>query len=444
MNTNRYDLTRSAGVKSFLLNRWPQFLLRAITLAGFTFTILSGLFGSAVGSHNFAIIFVWIAWWTALKLFFIPFGGRSWCAICPIPMPGEWLQNKGILQPRGKKIFGLNKPWPKFLRGNWLQAFGFLLVGLFSALTLTSAKITAIALLGIILLALGLSLVFERRAFCNYLCPIGGFTGLYAQAGPVEVRVKDKSVCVAHSEKVCYDACPWGQYPLALKSSANCGLCMECLRVCPSDNLAVNLRPWGSDLSLDSKHNLSETFLGLVMLATVLVDSAVFLGPWGNLKIAAYTIGSTEWFTFAGLYLPFTLILIPGLYGITVFITMKITQTGQTIKQALAHYGQALVPLGLMAWIAFTVSFAFVKFGFVLPVVSDPMGWGWNLLGLRGPAGIGQSSFLIQAVQVIILGLGLLWAGRIALKISRSTREALPLILFSSSFSISILWLLIG
>ena len=39
------------------------------------FTILAGLLGSVVGSHNFAIIFVWVAWWTALKLFFIPFGG---------------------------------------------------------------------------------------------------------------------------------------------------------------------------------------------------------------------------------------------------------------------------------------------------------------------------------------------------------------------------------
>ena len=48
-------------------------------------------------------------------------------------------------------------------------------------------------------LALVLSLVFERRSFCNYLCPIGGFTGLYAQAGPVELRVKDADICAAHS-----------------------------------------------------------------------------------------------------------------------------------------------------------------------------------------------------------------------------------------------------
>src|SRR5512137_1821707 len=141
---SRLDLTRAQFVRRLLLSRWPQFMLRAGSLAGFLFTILAGLLGSAVGSHNFAIIFVWIAWWTALKLVFIPFGGRSWCSICPIPMPGEWLQNGGILQPRGGMGLGLGRRWPKALRGSWLQSSGFLLIGLFGALTLTSASVTAL------------------------------------------------------------------------------------------------------------------------------------------------------------------------------------------------------------------------------------------------------------------------------------------------------------
>jgi len=56
--------------------------------------------------------------------------------------------------------------------------------------TLTSARVTGVVLLAILALALALSLVFERRSFCNYLCPIGGFTGLYAQVGPVELRAQ--------------------------------------------------------------------------------------------------------------------------------------------------------------------------------------------------------------------------------------------------------------
>src|SRR5512138_3133926 len=112
---------------------FPLFLLRSITLAGFLLTILAGLFGSVVGSHNFAIIFVWIAWWTLLKLGFIPLGGRSWCAVCPIPMPGEWLAQGGVFPGPlpsnlpGPKRIGLGLKWPRKigplpLDGAWLQA----------------------------------------------------------------------------------------------------------------------------------------------------------------------------------------------------------------------------------------------------------------------------------------------------------------------------------
>ena len=439
----RIDLTRFAWVQSLLRSRWPQFLIRAITLAGFLFTILAGLFGSVVGSHNFAIIFVWIAWWTALKLVFIPFGGRSWCSICPIPMPGEWLQRGGILEPAGKGV-GWNKRWPKALKGSWMQAGGFLLIGLFGAVTLTSASVTAWVLLAVILLAFVLSLIFERRSFCSYLCPIGGFTGLYAQAGPVEVRVKEASVCAEHKEKICYTSCPWGQYPLALKSSANCGLCMECLRVCPRDNIALNLRPWGSDLGPKTKHRLDEAFLGLVMIASALVDSAVFLGPWGALKMAAYRIGSPDWWAFAGIFLLFALGLLPGMYILAVWAARKIGKSTESLRGDLAHYSQVLIPLGMLSWIAFTISFAFVKLSYMLPVISDPLGWGWNLIGMTGKAWVGEATPFSLFLQVALLGLGLFWSTRVARRITSSTRQALPMILFSAGLSLSMLWLLVG
>lgn len=132
----RLNLYRIAWLRPLIESPWPQFLVRLLSMSGFVFVIASGLFGSVVGSHNFAIIFVWIAWWSALKLVFIPFGGRAWCSICPIPLPGDWLQQGGILS-KGRGL-GLNLRWPKRLKGSWLQSSAFLLIGLFSALTLTA------------------------------------------------------------------------------------------------------------------------------------------------------------------------------------------------------------------------------------------------------------------------------------------------------------------
>ncbi len=122
----RINLYRIPWIRTVVESRWPQLILRGLTLFGFVFTIATALFGSRVGSHNFAIIMVWIAWWTTLKLGFIPLGGRSWCSICPIALPGEWLQQGGILE-KGKHKLGFNLRWPKSLRGSWLQSGGFLL-----------------------------------------------------------------------------------------------------------------------------------------------------------------------------------------------------------------------------------------------------------------------------------------------------------------------------
>ena len=114
-------LTRNSIVKATLRARWPQFIIRVIALAGFLFAILSGLIGTPVGNHNFSIVFVWIVWWALLMLIVVPFLGRGWCAICPIPMPGEWLQRGGILE-KGGRLRGLNRRWPRALRNIWLNA----------------------------------------------------------------------------------------------------------------------------------------------------------------------------------------------------------------------------------------------------------------------------------------------------------------------------------
>jgi len=436
------EATRYPWIKRLLLNRWPQFIIRAITLSGFIFTILAGLLGTNVGSHNFAIIFVWIAWWTALKLAFIPFGGRSWCSICPIPLPGEWLQYGGIMQ-REKKNICLHKRWPRQLRGSWLQSSGFLLVGIFGAVTLTSARLTGWILLVIFLLAFVLSLVFDRRAFCNHLCPIGGFSGLYARLAPVELRVKDKLVCQGHKDKTCYTSCPWGIYPPALKSNQPCGLCMECLRACPYDNIGVNLRAFGGDLKSDGMMGYDGVFLGLVMLSSALIDAALFLGPWGELKAGAYAVGSSAWLSFALSFLAFSVIVFPALYLFVVWIGRKVSHSPTPLKLAVRMQGQLLIPMGLSAWIAFTISFALAKFLYVIPVLSDPFGWGWNLLNTsRVPTSLQNAGLTVLLPVLLLLG-GLWWTVRTAGKLGKP-KQSLPVLSFCGFFAIGMLWLLIG
>lgn len=442
VRSNRLNLYRIPWLRPFFENRWPQFIVRAIALAGFLFTIAVGIFGARVGSHNFAIIFVWIAWWTALKLGFIPLGGRSWCSVCPIPLPGEWLQRGGIFKNKGPR--GLNRRWPRILRGSWLQSGAFLLIGIFSAITLTNPRVTAWVLAGLFALAIGLSLVFEQRAFCTYICPIGGFTGIYAKTAPVEVRAIDKSICAAHQPKTCYQVCPWGVYPVALTDSAACGLCMECLRACPSDNLALSIRPFGDDLvRARPPRKLDEAFFASVMLGSALTFAAVFTGPWGALKNASYAIGSPMWGLYVLGFFTLNLAILPGAYTLSVWLSQDRTAK-YSLRETISSQAQALLPLGLSAWIAFTLSFALPKAHYVLSVLSDPLGWGWNLFGTASATPIQGLAIVNQILQVAILLGGLYWSGEITRKRTPPGGNTLPVLGFSVLFTLLMLWLLVG
>ena len=48
--------------------------------------ILSGLFGTPAGNHNFGIIYVWLVWWALLKLVLVPFLGPL--LVQHLPDPG--------------------------------------------------------------------------------------------------------------------------------------------------------------------------------------------------------------------------------------------------------------------------------------------------------------------------------------------------------------------
>ena len=448
-----YDLTQLPFIKSVLKSRWPQFIVQAIALGGFIFAVVTGLFGTPVGSHNFSIVFVWIAWWALLMLIAVPLFGRGWCSICPIPVAGEWLQRGAILKPAGRG-FGLDWRWPNKLRNIWIQNGAFALVALFSAVILTQPSLTAVVLGSFLFVALGASLIFERRSFCRYLCPVGGFIGLYSQIAPIEVRVKDASVCAAHTAKTCYlgssegYGCPWQVFPGGLTKNTYCGTCLECLRTCPQDNIAINLRLPGADLLQPAGRKLDEAFKGFIMLGSALVYSTVMLGPWGALKSAAYSVGSPAWLGYAATLLLFLFGLLPGLFALVVYAGNAATRSKVGLRKSFTVFAYALVPLGLVAWIAFSLSFVFANASYLWPVLSDPFGWGWNLFGTAHSS---WTPYFMTAVPILQAGVivgGLVWSSAVAVRLAKEVRgtwpQALPVVGFCTLISIGLLWLLIG
>src|SRR6266542_3189913 len=419
----KIELTRNRSLKSILINRYPQLAVFIVMLMGYIFAILAGLIGTPVGSHNFSIVFVWIAWWAVLILIAVPFFGRGWCAVCPIPLPGEWLQRGAILTPPDKKPKWLNLRWPKPLRNIWQQNLSFLLLALFSSFLLTTPNVTGIVLAGMLFAAIGLSTVFERRAFCRYLCPVGGFIGLYSQTAPIELRVKDKQVCANCEGKPCYKGsvngygCPWDVFPGGLTKNTYCGLCMECIRTCPHDNIAVNLRPFSADLAKPTSR-MDEAFKAFIMLGSAMIYAGVLLGPWGSLKDAAYNVGTGAWFIYAVVFLSIIFIIMPALFALclTRFENINI------FKKRFATLSTALIPLGLMFWVAFSLSFVLTNASYIFASLSDPLGLGWNLFGTANAIWQPMLTSILAPVQTLALVVGLIWSARTAQKAANEAR----------------------
>jgi len=441
----KIELTRNPFIKNTLKSRYPQLAVFIVMLVGYIFAILAGLIGTPVGSHNFSIVFVWIAWWAILILVAVPFFGRGWCAVCPIPLPGEWLQRGAMLAPPDKRPRWLNLRVPKIFRSIWLQNISFLLLALFSSVLLTTPSITGIVLAAMLFAAIGLSTIFERRAFCRYLCPVGGFIGLYSQTAPIELRIKDKQVCVKCEGKPCYNGsslgygCPWDVFPGGLTKNTYCGLCMECIRTCPHDNIAVNLRPFSADLAKPSTR-LDEAFKAFIMLGSAMIYAGVLLGPWGMFKDAAYNVGSNAWFLYAVVFLAVIFGVLPGLFSLG--ISKK--KNDIPFKHRFASLSTTLIPLGLMFWVAFSLSFVLTNISYILTALSDPLGLGWNLFGTANTAWRPMLTSILAPAQTLALVGGLIWSARTAQKAASETRTSpIPIVVYCFILTLVMLWLLL-
>src|SRR5690606_2677804 len=426
LNQGRIDLLeRVPLLKRTLKSRAFQPAAMLLTLAVFTLAILAGLVGTPAGSRNFGIVFVWIVWWALLIAVLVPFFGRLWCTICPIPAPGEWLQRRAIVQRRPGKLWTRGLRWPRRLKNIWLQNFGFLGVAIFSTIILTRPTVSAWVLLSFLLVGVVLSALYKNRVFCRYVCPVGGFIGLYSMMAPVELRVADPDVCVAHKTKDCLTGneygygCPWMVFPGSLQRNAACGMCFECLKTCPKNNIVFNLRSPGSDLMVASERRLDEAYKAFIMLGCALLYSAVLLGPWGWHKDWANMHTLPHWGLYALGFVLLNLVILPGAFGAAVWLAHRIARQQQPLRRLFVDYAYALIPLGLAAWIAFTFGFVLVNGSYALAVLSDPFGWGWNLFGTASTPWTPLGATVLPFLQVGVLTTGLLFALNTTYKIAR-------------------------
>jgi len=157
---------------------------------------------------------------------------------------------------------------------------------------------------------------------------------------------------------------------------------MECIRTCGEENMTLNARPFFSDIHLEG---YDEAWKSSIMISLALVYSVILLGPWGTIKNWANISESGDWrgfLIYAGAVWIVAMIVAPAVWFLAAWLGRKLSGTGTVPTRMLfLRYAYLLVPLGLCAWIAFSFPLVAVNFTHILATASDPLGWGWNLLG---------------------------------------------------------------
>lgn len=253
-------LNKYPRLRHFLRSDWfPDKINYGFTLSLFAAVVLILFLAPQNRQENFALNLFW-AWWWPLILIAFPFVGRLWCAFCPFMIYGEITQKLSlVLFPRQ-----LQK-WPRDTAEKW---GGWFLFGLFALILLweelwdleNTAYLSACLLLLITAGAMICSVIFERRFWCRYLCPIGGMNGLFAKLSMTELRAQQGTCSAACTTYQCYkggmakgegqetNGCPLYSHPAQLTDNRNCVGCMTCLKACPHRSVEVNLRPPGIEL----------------------------------------------------------------------------------------------------------------------------------------------------------------------------------------------------
>ncbi len=248
-----WDIAKYPRVARILRNRRFQFALILPNQIIFWLVITLGLAGTVIPGLNFGTAITWYLWFCLVFVMMVAVG-RAWCVMCPFGGFAEWVQRRTFWNRTQKSLgLGLKVPEP-------IARYGFLWsIATFVGLTYVEEyfnialpgvpSATSWMVLGIVTSALVFFLVFERRSFCRYFCPLSALIGTVGAAGSVAgFRTRDRQVCLSCKTKDCMRggtsgySCPWYTWPGSADSNLACGLCSECYKGCPEGNIGLFLQ----------------------------------------------------------------------------------------------------------------------------------------------------------------------------------------------------------
>ncbi|HIE08650.1 MAG TPA: 4Fe-4S binding protein [Armatimonadetes bacterium] len=325
---------------------------------------------------NLGNFLVWVIFWPAVVIVAVLLG-RLWCTVCPVE-----------LLTSASAAVGLKRCFPKVLRNISLMVLGYLVVR--ASITTFGInqipRLTGLYLLSLVGVAVLLGFVFERRAFCSFVCPVGAMLGLYAKCAILELRTKDRDICLRCKGKPCLTsrsrlfgrACPNFLSPPGLSDNAECILCFQCVQACPNDNFRLSLRPPLKDLISGEPLDIWWALFLVPLYGNVLHE----LGEeWGATEALAFRPGEVlaEALGLSGrwegplvslwlyLVLPSFVLLLPSMIA-------RLSGSRRGFWDFFRTYSPALIPAIAGGHVVKAVFKMIQRGGFLRLALSDPLG----------------------------------------------------------------------
>ncbi len=388
-NSFRLDLlTHVPWLRQILLSHWYPKAIWVVMMAIFVPVTVLGFIGPQGRDSSITLNLFW-AWWWPGYLFLFAFVGRLWCAVCPFMITGEWIRRISLwLFPRQQLTW--NTKWLNRW-GSWIVFSGFVAIYLWEKLwdLPHHAYLSACLLLTITAGAVIFSLIYERRLWCRYLCPIGGMNGLFAKLAIVELR-SAQQLCGSQCKTFgCYKGtgpttitfaealptegqatggCPLYLHPAQLQDNRDCTFCMTCLKGCPNRSAQFNLRFPAADLLENHTGLWAEVALLLLLLGGVFMHHAHQILAWlgfDTVVVDAEHLLSS---------IPIALVLL-SIPAVLTYLTHAIARFFDSQHPDYLTVIYAYLPLTLAANLTHYIPGAVTEAGQILPVVAQTLGY---------------------------------------------------------------------
>lgn len=433
-------MLRVPGIGRFLRWRHSRTVLQIPVLLVAVVMILHGLLGPTLAPKNLATVLTWVHFRGVLVLVLLC-AGNFFCLACPFM----------LVRNAARRLFRPRFDWPRWLRNKWIS------VGLFVAILFTyelfslwsSAWWTASLALAYFVGILLIDGLFKHAAFCKFVCPIGQFNFIASTLSPLEVQVRDHSVCDRCATKDCIrgrreaiggrasspvgTSARAGNAPglvilqrgceLALflprkVGNMDCTFCLDCVHACPHENIGVIGRPPASELTVDpirsgigyfsKRRDIAAlavvfTFGALVnafgMVSPVYVVEA-WLGRLLSLNHEAPILGI--------IFAAFLIVEPAILLGAAAWFTRMLGGSELALVPLAVRYSYVLVPLGLGMWLAHYGFHFFTGMLTIVPVTQTALASiGWHFLGAPRWTWTGLPTRFVQPMELGFLLLGL-------------------------------------